>query len=265
MPCAIMPGRGCLICPEEWRPSVPVGFQLPSKTGRAPFAPSTVEFRARCKPAALLLGLAVSLGSAVGLQGGQQPGSDPTEAPVTAASKTAPSFTIEDRFRFYEETTFAPFAFAGPVTGAALTEWVTGNPEEWGQGFPGYGRRLLSGYGRQVIANTTGLGVLFADHEDPRHYPTGQHGMWKRGLYAARETFVAHRTSGGEMPAYSRILGIYTAGFVSNAWYPARESNTRSALYRGSTALASNMVWQLLKEFWPDAHRKLRRKPKHGG
>jgi hypothetical protein len=185
-------------------------------------------------------------------------GSDATEAPVTRTSKRIPSFTTAQKFRFYVQSTFSPLSLTGPVIGAAATQWTSGNPPEWGLGFPGYGRRLLSGYSRQVIANTLGLGVMFADGEDPRHYPTGKHGIWKRGLYAARETFVSRRVSGGEMPDYSRILGAYAAGFVSDAWYPAPYSNTKDALYRGSTALASDIIWQEIKEFWPDVHRKLR-------
>jgi hypothetical protein len=132
-----------------------------------------------------------------------------------------------------------------------------GHPPKWGQGFPGYGRRLLSGYSRQVIANTVALGVALADGEDPRHYPTGRHDVWQRGLYSARQTFVSRRVTGGEMPDYSRIIGAYSAAFVANAWCPAPRSDTKHALWRGSTALASNMVWQLFREFWPDARRKL--------
>ena len=99
-----------------------------------------------------------------------------------------------------------------------------------GRVFRVYGRRVLSGYSREVIANSIGLGVGFAAQEDPRHYPTGEHGVWRRGLYAAREAFVSRSTSGGLMPAYSRIVGAYAAGFVSNAWYPAPYSNVHGAL-----------------------------------
>lgn len=183
---------------------------------------------------------------------------DATEAPVIQTSKTIPPFTTKQKFRFYVQTTFTPFALTGPVLGAAATQWTTRNPPEWGQGFAGYGQRVLSGYSRQVIANIVGLGVMFADGEDPRHYPTGRRGIWKRGVYAARETFVSRRVAGGEMPDYSRIIGAYAAGFASNAWYPARYSNAKDALYRGSTALVSDIVWQEFKEFWPDIRRKLR-------
>ena len=165
--------------------------------------------------------------------------------------------TIHDRIRRYRRDTFSPYALLGPLAGAAWTEWTTRNPPEWGQGFEGYGRRLLSGYSRQVIANSIGLGVAMALHEDPRHQPTGKQEFWKRALFAAREAVVSRNASGGPMPAYSRIIGAYTAGFVSNAWYPPQYSNIHSALYRGSTALASDIIWQEFKEFWPDVHRKL--------
>ena len=182
---------------------------------------------------------------------------DPTTAPVTDKSKKPARFTIDDRFRFYRQTTFSRFAFVGPITGAAMTQWTTGNPSQWGQGFEGYGKRLLSGYSRQAIANTIALGVGFVANEDPRARPTGQQGVWTRGLYAARGAFVSHSPSGQLMPAYSRIVGDYAAGFISNAWYPRPYANVHSALYRGSTALASDIIWQEFKEFWPDVERKL--------
>jgi hypothetical protein len=185
---------------------------------------------------------------------------DATTAPVTDKSKKPASFSAEDRLRFYWQTTFTPFAFVGPVTGAAVTEWTTGNPPQWGQGFGGFGKRFLSGYSRQVISNTIALGVAFTVNEDPRRRPTGEQGVWRRGLFAARSAFVSHTPSGELMPAYSRIAGDYAAGFISNAWYPRPYSNVHSALYRGSTALASDIIWQEFKEFWPDVRSKFRRR-----
>jgi hypothetical protein len=212
------------------------------------------------KLAALALGFVIWVGPRFALWAQEQGTPDPTEAPVTEKSKKVPRFTPEDRARFYMQTTFSPSALEGPLAGAAVIQWTTHNPPEWQQGFAGYGRRVLSGYSRQVIANTIGLGVAFAANEDPRHFATGQHGVWKRGLYAARQAFVSHNaTTGGLMPAYSRIAGVCAAGFISDAWYPPRYTNVHSALYRGSTALASDIVWQEFKEFWPDVRHKLHR------
>jgi hypothetical protein len=187
----------------------------------------------------------------------QQDGPDPTTAPATDISKKPVPFTIKDRINYYRRTTFAPLAAIGPIAGASVRQWITGTPPQWGPSAAGYGRRLLSGYSRQVIANSVGLGVAFAADEDPRRRPTGEQGLWKRGVFAARGAFVSHNRSGGLMPAYSRIIGAYAAGFTSNAWYPAPYSNFHSSLYRGSTALASDIVWQEFREFWPDVHHKL--------
>ena len=232
---------------------------------RAPHVPSgrsaAVRFHVApvLKPRPTLLAalvVAVQLAGSSMLQA-QELQTDSTTAPVTGKSRSVAPFTLQDRVRFYQQTTFSPWALVGPLAGAALTQWITGNPAEWGQGFPGYGRRVLSGYSRQVIANSVGFGVALAAHEDPRHYLTGERSLWKRSLYAAREAVLSHNTSGGLMPAYSRIAGVYTAGFISNTWYPRRYSNIHSALYRGSTALASDIVWQEFKEFWPDVRRRL--------
>ena len=224
---------------------------------KAPSGPPDMINRTIRRRVCALLGLLWFVKGVPSLAG-QQPQPDPTIAPVTEKSNRTARFTKPDRLRFYRETTFSPTALLGPLAGAAVNEWATGNPREWGQGFPGYGRRVLSGYGRQVIANTVALGVAFATSEDPRHYPTGERSVWSRGLLAARESFVSHSTTGGLMPAYSRIIGDYAAGFASNGWYPASNSNFHGALYRGSTALASGVVWEEFKEFWPDVRRKLR-------
>ena len=84
---------------------------------------------------------------------------DVTTAPVTDKSKQPVRFTFEDRLRFYKQTTFSPFAFAGPIAGAAVSQWTTGNPPEWGQGFAGYGKRLLSGYSRDWKTTHVGRGL----------------------------------------------------------------------------------------------------------
>jgi len=54
------------------------------------------------------------------------------------------------------------------------------------------------------------------------------------------------------MPAYSRIVGAYGAGFIAKVWVPKSQDNTGYALERGSTALLSSVAWNVLEEFVPD-------------
>lgn len=205
-----------------------------------------------------LLGLIGLFGYGPRSHAQQQRASPDAKPPAAHGAETARRFTIEDRFRYYERKTFMPSSVVAPALGAAFTEWATGIPSQWGQGPRGFGRRAVSGYSRQLISNTVGLGIGLADHEDPRHHATGQHGVWKRGLYAAREAVVSRKAGTVElMPAYSRIVGDYTAALVSNSWYPARASKADDVLWRGTTALASDVVWQEFREFWPDVRRTL--------
>jgi len=230
---------------SKLRPMKPVGRAQPG-----------VDNMPRHAFVSLLFALSLGVGFAP-VSRAQQDSKDPTTVPVPDNLKKPVPFTIQDRIRYYRRTTFSPLAAIGPIAGASVTQWITGNPHQWGPSDAGYGRRLLSGYSRQVIANSVGFGVAFFANEDQRRRPTGQDGVWKRGVYAARGAFVSHNLSGGLMPAYSRIIGAYAAGFVSNAWYPAPYSNFHGAFYRGTTALASDIVWQEFREFWPDVHRKL--------
>lgn len=54
------------------------------------------------------------------------------------------------------------------------------------------------------------------------------------------------------MPAFSRFVGVYSAGFIANAWEPRSQNDTGHALERGSTALLSSVGWHVFEEFWPD-------------
>jgi hypothetical protein len=180
-----------------------------------------------------------------------------TSPPSRKAMTTTPStpqsqLTFRQRFERYLNDTYRPVSLLGPGVGAALTQWTTHNPRQWGQGFDGYGRRFASGYGRNVISNTIALPIAYLDHEDPRHYRSDRKGIWPRARYALVHTFVTRKTTGGEMPFFSHIIGTYSAAFAANAWYPAASADTAHALYRGSTAMAASIVYSELFEFWPD-------------
>ena len=177
--------------------------------------------------------------------------------PNANPSLTMGSLTGGERIRIYSESTFGPQTLVGPAVGAAMTEWITGNPPEWGQGLKGYGRRFASGYARNVVTNTIAFGVAFADGEDPRPVRSHQSRVWPRVRFAIVQTLVSRTESGSRIPAFSRFAGLYGAAFVSNAWYPARTANTGQALYRGSTALAWSVASHVFYEFQPEIKKLL--------
>jgi hypothetical protein len=173
-----------------------------------------------------------------------------SDAPSASSPKIAVQLTLKDRFHIYRKTILRPYSVVGPAFGAGIGQWED-EPPEWGQGAAGYARRFGSGMGRYLRSETIRFGVAAVDGEDPRYYPATDKDVWKRGLHAVSETFVAHTSDGGRMPAYSRFIGIYGAAFISNAWYPNSRATAGYALRRGSTALLSSVGFHLFEEFFP--------------
>jgi hypothetical protein len=158
--------------------------------------------------------------------------------------------TTKERVVEFRHAMFSLWGLTGPALGSAVGQWED-EPREWRQGTRGYARRFSSGVGRHFIAETIRFGVATADGEDPRYHPSQETKIWRRGLHAVAETFTSRTADGSRMPAYSRFAGIYAAAFISNSWYPESRANTRYALRRGSTALASGVCFHLVEEFFP--------------
>ena len=172
---------------------------------------------------------------------------DAIDVPVIPAQP----LTFGERIKIYERSYIHPENLIGPALGAGVGQWRD-TPPEWGQGADAYGIRFASGFGRSVISRTIAFGVAAVDREDPRFVPSNESGIWRRTRHAIVGTFVSRTPTGGSMPAFSRFAGVYSAGFIANAWEPRSQNDTGHALARGSTALLSSVGWHVFEEFWPD-------------
>ena len=73
------------------------------------------------------------------------------------------------------------------------------------------------------------------------------------------QIFWTHKDSGGTQFNYSEVIGNSTAVAISNAYYP--DNRTASdAVSKLGIQLSVDTASNILKEFWPDIERKLRRK-----
>jgi hypothetical protein len=177
--------------------------------------------------------------------------------PVNTEVITPTTLTFDRRLNLYLHSYVTPQSLVGPLLGAGIAQ-AEGTPHEWGGGMEGFGRRFASSYARSVIGRTVEFGVAAVDHEDPRYHPSDQTGVWRRTRHAIAATFVSQTTSGGSMPAFSRIAGAYSAGFIANAWEPPSQNSAEHAFERGSTSLLSSIGWHVVEEFWPDIRSAMR-------
>jgi len=173
---------------------------------------------------------------------------------VDLSSKPEPSAAIIQQDNSTPSASTSETTIDAPVIPRSEQVLVNGRdtPPEWGQGADAYGIRFASGFGRSVISRTIAFGVAAVDREDPRFVPSNESGIWRRTRHAIVGTFVSRTPTGGSMPAFSRFAGVYSAGFIANAWEPRSQNDTGHALARGSTALLSSVGWHVFEEFWPD-------------
>jgi hypothetical protein len=177
-----------------------------------------------------------------------------------ASPLSSPSpLNFGDKFRLYLRQTYSlpsvlvPAAFAGLDTAAD-------SPKEWGQGPRGYLDRLGTQRGQFQIGAFCAFGVGAALHEDPRFFPSGKHGMWRRTAYVVKHTVIAHTDRGTEMPAVGNYAAAIGAGFFPSAWLPRSANSVTDSLKRSAATLGMNVGVNMGIEFGSDDRRFFREK-----
>lgn len=146
-------------------------------------------------------------------------------------------------------------SFIDPVTFgfAALSAGI----EQSSNTFPGYGRGA-SGYGKRygaalgdTLSSTVLGGAVFPSlfHQDPRYYYKGTGTTRSRILYALASSIRCPGDNGHWQPNYSFILGNFTAGALSNAYYPASDRGVGLTIGNAALATASASFGALVEEF----------------
>ena len=133
----------------------------------------------------------------------------------------------------------------------------------YGQGAQGYGKRYGASFADGTIENyLTGAVLPSILRQDPRFFQSSEGGFWHRTGYAVSRIFVTRTDSGNEQFNYSEIVGSAMAAAISTYSYHPRADRTLSntASVWGSE-VGYDTITIVVKEFWPDIRRKLRKKP----
>jgi hypothetical protein len=132
----------------------------------------------------------------------------------------------------------------------------------YGQGAQGYGKRFGAAFADGTIENyITGAVLPSLLHQDPRFFQSGQGGFWHRTGYSVSRIFVTRTDSGHQQFNYSEVVGSAASAAISNYSYHPRDdrslSNTASVW---GTQVGYDTITIVVKEFWPDIRRKLKKK-----
>src|SRR5271167_963910 len=156
----------------------------------------------------------------------------------TTSYRNTPPLTPGQKFHLMAKTAIDPFTWvaAGAQAGISQAENEFG---EYGQGAAGYGKRYGATYVDSFDSNFFSnffYPVLF--RQDPRYFRLGQGYTVKQRIGSAlKQEFVARKDSGGYTFHFSNVLGAFTAGGISNAYYPKDDRGFGLTVSRSMIAL----------------------------
>lgn len=169
----------------------------------------------------------------------------------------APALTTGEKFHLFVKGSFDPFEWAAAGFQAGVSQAENEFPG-YGQGAAGYGKRYGASLADQVSSNffaNFAYPVLLK--EDPRYFRLGEGSIKHRIVYSLEQEFVCHTDNGGRAFNWSNILGAFTSGTLSNAYYPSTDRGVGLTLSRSTISLAYGAVGGLVDEFWVDISHKL--------
>lgn len=172
----------------------------------------------------------------------------------------APPLKPGGKFKLFARTSFDPVIIAIAAVQAGVSQ-ADNQFAGYGQGAEGYGKRFGAAFADEVSAGFFGnflYPTLFK--QDPRYFRLRHGGFMRRFGYSLSQEFVCHTDSGGRAFNISSVLGAFTAGSVSNLYYPSEDRGFRLTMSRSGLALGYASAGNLLSEFWPDIKRKVFKK-----
>jgi Carboxypeptidase regulatory-like domain len=142
-----------------------------------------------------------------------------------------------------------------PVFFVRVTQWAgvqqaRDNPNEWGQGATGYGKRLGAGFADATTGSLITNAILPSLlHQDPRYFYLGTGTKWSRARHAMLAPFVCKGDNGATQPNYSEWGGSLIGYSISTAYYPSSSRTTGHVFENFGIDMGLHVVSSLAQEF----------------
>jgi len=189
-----------------------------------------------------------------------------------------PPLTTRQKFAVVARGTFDPVQYPWWAFLSGINQAQNSEPG-FGQGAAGYGKRFGATAADGTIENFMTQAIFPSLlRQDPRFFQSGKGGFTRRTTYAISRIFITRTDSGHSQFNFSEIFGSALAAAISTYSYHPQttylSTPTNPHMYVGSDRTLGNTadVWGtqvsydaltiVVKEFWPDIHRKLSHKHK---
>jgi hypothetical protein len=170
--------------------------------------------------------------------------------------------TAGQKFKIVARGAFDPVQIPWYAVLAGISQAQDSEPG-YGQGAEGYGKRL-GAYAADGTIENFFVGAILPSvfRQDPRFFPSGHGSFLSRAGYAVSRIVVTRGDSGRREFNVSEVLGSAISSSISTYSYHPREDRTL-----GNTAsvwvsqMGYDAITIVLKEFWPDIRRKMKKQP----
>jgi hypothetical protein len=189
-----------------------------------------------------------------------------------------PPLTAGQKFKVVARGAFDPIQIVwyGALSGICQAQ----NCEPgYGQGWDAYAKRF-GAYAADGTIENFFVGAILPSliHQDPRFYQSGKGGFFNRTGYAVSRIVVSRSDSGRREFNYSEVFGSGLASAISTYSYHPRSTllgynSSNQPIYSESdrtftntlsvwgTQVAYDALTLVIKEFWPDVRKKIKKEP----
>ena len=165
--------------------------------------------------------------------------------------------TPKEKLRVAVDDSFDPSAFlvAGVFAGNSMLQRQY---LQFGDGAKSFAEYFGGAFADQSIGNMMSEALFpIMLRQDPRYFPRGKGGFWKRAGYAVSREVITVGDDGREHFNTSEIAGNGVAAGISNLYYPAADRSLSNTANKWAQQLALDTVFNIMKEYWPDVRQKL--------
>jgi len=190
-----------------------------------------------------------------------------------------PPLTAGQKFKVVARGSFDPIQIVWYAALSGISQAENSEPG-FGQGAEGYGKRY-GAYAADGTIENFFVGAIFPSvlRQDPRYFQSGHGSFFSRTEYSVSRIFVTRSDSGHRQFNFSEVFGAAIASAISTySYHPGRTLIGRNSegipQYTASDRTLKNTasVWGsqvgydtitlVVKEFWPDIRRKLKKQPR---
>jgi hypothetical protein len=171
--------------------------------------------------------------------------------------------TVGQKFKVVARGSFDPVQIPWYAILAGISQAENSEPG-FGQGWEGYGKRVACYAADGTIQNFF-VGAIMPSifRQDPRFFPSGKGGFFHRAGYAASRIVITRGDNGNRQFNVSEVLGSAMSSSISTySYHPESDRTIGNVASVWVSQMGYDTITLMLKEFWPDIRRKIKKQPK---